>query len=396
MASLFTPPSSDHGGYNDSIIMDAEQYFADTYYPSPAPSMIPSFTAPSPDMCMSDSVYDTEEEMQHTISLNSAAFKTTSPLAVASEQHGMISAMMSCPPFNQMAWPPSHTHTLVPSIHTYVADSSAYESLVVQASNTMIPPMPQTVTSATRNGYGSVGQGLGLPSFIYPEADARRFSMSVESSRAASPRLSMYPADFSNTEQSAGQSHRSPSSPLHTYGIVVHSPDSTEGPAWRCAYPSCTSRAIFTRGCDLRKHYNRHSKHLFCRIKGCPQSESACIAAAQQSTRSGSSSHRDISRQNSSNSGSSRSRSTSDFLTSGGFSSKKDRARHEAKHNPGIRCEWHGPNGEECARMFSRMDNMKDHVRRIHNKGQPLPSSSPRARVRVGVGVSGRARQDEM
>ena len=55
---------------------------------------------------------------------------------------------------------------------------------------------------------------------------------------------------------------------------------------------------------------------------------------------------------------------------SGGFSSKKDRARHEAKHNPRILCEWMGEGGERCGRRFSRVDNMKDHVRRIHRKGQ--------------------------
>ena len=102
---------------------------------------------------------------------------------------------------------------------------------------------------------------------------------------------------------------------LHNYGFP------NDDGSWRCAYPGCSSRNIFTRACDLRKHYKRHSKHLFCRHDGCPQS------------------------------------------TEGGFSSKKDRARHEAKHNPGVPCEWDG-----CGRVFSRVDNMKDHVRRIHKK----------------------------
>lgn len=80
---------------------------------------------------------------------------------------------------------------------------------------------------------------------------------------------------------------------LHAYGIPVHevplllpstslSPQSgSQGQAWRCAYPGCTSRATFTRGCDLRKHYNRHSKHLFCRVEGCPQSEAAAAGRAK-------------------------------------------------------------------------------------------------------------------
>lgn len=102
-------------------------------------------------------------------------------------------------------------------------------------------------------------------------------------------------------------------------------PSPTHPGAWRCAYPNCTSPSLFRRGCDLRKHYNRHRKHLFCRHDGCPQSNPQVPGA--------------------------------------GFSSKKDRDRHEAKHNPGIMCEWAG---EGCTRVFSRVDNMKDHVRRIH------------------------------
>ena len=71
---------------------------------------------------------------------------------------------------------------------------------------------------------------------------------------------------------------------LHNFGFPL--PD---GRSWRCAYPNCTSQAQFTRGCDLRKHYRRHTKSLFCRHEDCPQSRE------------------------------------------GGFSSRKDRDRHESK-----------------------------------------------------------------
>lgn len=98
----------------------------------------------------------------------------------------------------------------------------------------------------------------------------------------------------------------SPSSPdLRAYGFP------NKNGTWSCAYPGCTSRAVFTRGCDLRKHHKRHTKSFFCRHSDCPQS------------------------------------------TGGGFSSKKDLARHEAKHNPGVLCDWDG-----CDRVFSRVDNM--------------------------------------
>ncbi|KAK3619263.1 hypothetical protein LTR56_024145 [Elasticomyces elasticus] len=81
--------------------------------------------------------------------------------------------------------------------------------------------------------------------------------------------------------------------------------------SWICGYPGCSSKSEFNRGCELRKHYKRHTKSLFCRQEGCPQA------------------------------------------TKGGFSSNKDRARHEAKHNPYIVCEWDG-----CERLFSRVGNM--------------------------------------
>ncbi|KAF1929123.1 uncharacterized protein M421DRAFT_420344 [Didymella exigua CBS 183.55] len=116
----------------------------------------------------------------------------------------------------------------------------------------------------------------------------------------------------------------SPSSPdLRAYGFPRNNG------TWSCAYPGCTSRAVFTRGCDLRKHHKRHSKNFFCRHAECPQA------------------------------------------TGGGFSSKKDLARHEAKHNPGVLCDWAG-----CDRVFSRVDNMRDHVKRIHHKASRKSSSA--------------------
>ena len=135
----------------------------------------------------------------------------------------------------------------------------------------------------------------------------------------------------------------SPSSPdYRAYGIP------NKNGTWSCAFPGCTSRAVFTRGCDLRKHHKRHTKSFFCRHADCPQS------------------------------------------TGGGFSSKKDLARHEAKHNPGVLCDWDG-----CDRVFSRVDNMvrletrfgimttntncasqRDHVKRIHLKASRKSSTT--------------------
>ena len=153
---------------------------------------------------------------------------------------------------------------------------------------------------------------------------------------------------------------------LNAYGIPIPPISGSDQQAWRCAFPNCSSRAIFTRGCDLRKHYNRHSKHLFCRFRGCPQSApstSTPLSAASSSTPmvfSAENGQRPINAFAAPN---------GRTLNNGtGFSSKKDRARHEAKHNPRIMCEWINEDGTQCDRRFSRVDNMKDHVRRIHRK----------------------------
>ena len=214
---------------------------------------------------------------------------------------------------------------------------------------------PQTVTPMF--SFTSQPEYLTTPthSNSYPQPQPRqpshRYSHSSVSSlsRSSSPALtnSSIAPTLSNSSLSSG------SNSLHSYGIPVHSSLPSAPQSWRCAYPGCTSRALFTRGCDLRKHFNRHSKHLYCRIEGCPQSEvSARRLSIDARGRSGS------------------------VSGGGGFSSKKDRARHEAKHNPGIRCEWRGENDEECERVFSRVDNMKDHVRRIHRKGQAAAATT--------------------
>ncbi|KAJ6135931.1 hypothetical protein N7512_001091 [Penicillium capsulatum] len=129
--------------------------------------------------------------------------------------------------------------------------------------------------------------------------------------RYSHPAPSPQPSQSDCSSTSAFQ----PSNDLAYYGTP------TGHGTWRCSYPGCSSKTVFHRGCDLRKHYKRHGRHFFCRHPGCPKS------------------------------------------TSGGFSSRKDRGRHEAKHNPSIQCGWEG-----CPRIFSRMDNMRDHVRRVHQK----------------------------
>ncbi|TID13920.1 hypothetical protein E6O75_ATG07152 [Venturia nashicola] len=179
-----------------------------------------------------------------------------------------------------------------------------------QAPPTMEPP-PLSAYRSTQESYGYVPPTAAQispyapPGPVQATGEARAQSLhSVDDSGTGGEE----DEDTFSRGSSPGQSD------LSAYGYL------NEKGTWSCAYPGCTSRAVFTRGCDLRKHHKRHTKSFFCRYPSCSQS------------------------------------------TGGGFSSKKDLARHEAKHNPGVVCEWEG-----CDRIFSRVDNM---VRSIPN----LPS----------------------
>jgi hypothetical protein len=169
-------------------------------------------------------------------------------------------------------------------------------------------------------------------------------SLSRPLSRAVSFR-----SDTSSSWMSCPRSEPSRSSSPNAGEMSKYGAPSEDG-TWRCAYPGCTSKSVFRRGCDLRKHYRRHTKTLFCRHIGC--------------------------------------RSASE----GGFSSEKDRARHEAKHDPKIVCEWDG-----CSRVFSRVDNMvsfyNTHVYpiykplTIYTERSCTPHSPPQARQMSGANV---------
>jgi len=189
-----------------------------------------------------------------------------------SDYRPMVSSSPYPPHSYWTSQPPPTTH-----YSTYPPLSHPLPSVSLSPEQSFLPePSAGTRQSRSHSGSSSIG-GLGIPSSTMVERAPHSLSRSV-----------------------------SPSSPdLRAYGYP------NKNGTWSCAYPGCNSRAVFTRGCDLRKHHKRHTKSLFCHHEGCPQS------------------------------------------TGGGFSSKKDLARHEAKHNPGVLCDWDG-----CDRVFSRVDNM--------------------------------------
>ncbi|KAL7785454.1 hypothetical protein V8C43DRAFT_291403 [Trichoderma afarasin] len=91
---------------------------------------------------------------------------------------------------------------------------------------------------------------------------------------------------------------------------------------WSCKYAGCTSQVVFERACDLRKHYKSHVKVFFCNQPEC--------------------------------------------MTSGaGFASKKDFDRHTRSHQPNIPCIV-----PSCNRVFSRLDNMRNHFIKMHLQRQ--------------------------
>ncbi|PNS21994.1 hypothetical protein CAC42_592 [Sphaceloma murrayae] len=187
--------------------------------------------------------------------------------------------------------------------YTYYDQSLPNYSAVPSSSHAPFPDYDQSMRQ--------VLPPTSSPQFLQPSEPAgadRRVSRSTSLASNASSVTYQAHGDYSRSTSPSAQE-------MANWGYR------NETGTWSCAFPGCSSKSTFQRGCDLRKHYRRHTKTLFCRQAGCPQA------------------------------------------TEGGFSSKKDRARHEAKHNPQIHCEWPG-----CDRLFSRVDNMKDHVRRIHKK----------------------------
>lgn len=207
--------------------------------------------------------------------------------------------------FDSLYFPP-HT-TMLESQHALPYTYSPYMA-------TMDSPILQGSTIPTTEDYTWL-QVPNMPKMPLYSDSAPTDTESLFSWPTPEPSSHLSESPQSSSPTPPADSPQAGTSDLLTLGAQL------EDGSWRCTFPGCSSKSSFERGCDLRKHYKRHSRHLFCRNQGCPKS------------------------------------------ISGGFSSRKDRARHEARHNPTITCEWEG-----CTRLFSRMDNMRDHYKRVHQK----------------------------
>jgi len=190
---------------------------------------------------------------------------------------------------------------------------------------TMLPPAWMTVPTVPSHYPIQSREAVPFPQYTEPMNTGQ--DMMVEPLFPQPPSRYLFPDEaiisrasratsFTSSNASSTQSHDAPEasrSVSPNAGEMLKWGYRNDNGTWSCRYQGCSSRSTFNRGCDLRKHYKRHTKSLFCRHEGCPQAVEA------------------------------------------GFSSKKDRARHEAKHNPTVECEW---KAEGCNRLFSRIDNM--------------------------------------
>lgn len=166
-------------------------------------------------------------------------------------------------------------------------------------------------------------------------------SFSTPSSGGQIPQTPYSPVDTptshsSPSSSSSGQIPQTPASlepasPPPPAPEPIQNPDST----WACPQPGCTHPG-HKRRCDARKHYKSHTKPYACRVKGCEYRSS----------------------------------------------NAKDRERHyDTRHaktgHPA--CPARG-----CGALKSRVDNMRDHIRRKHpemdHKSSAISDLYPRRR----------------
>ena len=214
-------------------------------------------------------------------------------------------SIMYSPPLHHMAHRSSTTMLGYPAMYTPPQDyrpimDSPYPPHALWSTQPSSIPLPQ----ATSYVYPSFFGVAPPPMLVH---DSTLLSQSFGAPQPSRPHST--PSSTGHGIPSNGPSERSPHSPssldLQSYGIT------NKNGTWSCALPGCTSKTVFIRACDLRKHYKQHTKSFFCQHGDCPQSKG------------------------------------------GGFSRKEDLARHKAKHNPDVLCHWDG-----CDRVFSRVDNM--------------------------------------
>ena len=157
----------------------------------------------------------------------------------------------SSPYQGQQQWDPSPYQQLPAQSSSYSGQSFAAPSQYVSWPSTALPQLEPL--SYNQSPYSSVATSLS-PSASY-----------AAETWPNAPWPALHPDDAEGLSETSRSTSPNPAD-LHNFGILLN-----DGRSWKCAYPGCTSQARFTRGCDLRKHYRRHTKTLFCRHEDCPQ-----------------------------------------------------------------------------------------------------------------------------
>lgn len=151
-----------------------------------------------------------------------------------------------------------------------------------------LPPLPSLSTAA-------------IPSPQFSTQSSDPYSLEAESHGSAADSLT------SELGWSSSASDDDAASATNANGAITPQ---------RCPHPACTSRVLFTRQCDINKHFHLHLRTYTCRTPA----GKGCLVA---------------------------------------FATAKDRRRHESSHAPSIVCNI-------CGRIFSRQDNLLSHRRKLH------------------------------
>ena len=146
--------------------------------------------------------------------------------------------------WNAASYQPSQVSSTQYANHTY-SSPSQYVSWPVSD----LPPMEPFPYSQSQYAPGAATLAPPDPYSTDPWPNA--------------PWPSLHPDDYEVSSDSRSTSPHP--TDLRDFGTML-----SDGRTWKCAHPGCTSQARFTRGCDLRKHYRRHTKSHFCRHENCP------------------------------------------------------------------------------------------------------------------------------
>lgn len=217
----------------------------------------------------------------------------------------------------------------------YFSDASAYNQQVMLESPTAATAVTAELPLATNGSYCSTEQDWDIIPQIFnsPATDATlaKGSYASEEHLETNSWLTLFTSSLDESDNSCEScptrilgsppSVANESDNLLNEGNFQAATNTAAFPpfALQCPHPSCISKTVFTRQCDLDKHYCSHVRLYHRRFPGCYHVDTNARV----------------------------------------FATKKDRDRHERAHRPSIACVY-------CGRLFSRQDNLRDHCWRRH------------------------------